>query len=73
VEECDFIADIEALKHELYLFDAVLLIDQYQQQKAMAALFPTFTAMFRKLGNWLCPDQAPLEAFVVGDFLYWDV
>ena len=44
----------------------------YHREKAMAALFPTFSAMFRKLGNWLCPDQAPLEAFVVGDFLYWE-
>ena len=38
----------------------------------MAALFPTFSAMFRKLGNWLCSDEAPLEPFVVGDSLYWE-
>jgi hypothetical protein len=72
VEERDFIADIEALKHELYLFDAVLLIDQYQQQKAMAALFPTFTTMFRKLGNWLA-SQDRVEVYAINDFLWWEL
>jgi len=72
VEERDFVADIEALKHELYLFDAALLIDQYQQQKAMAALFPTFTAMFRKLGNWLA-SQDRVEVYAINDFLWWEV
>jgi hypothetical protein len=48
-------------------------LDVFQEHQSMTALFPTFSAMFRKLGNWLCPDQTPLEAFVVGDFLYWEV
>jgi hypothetical protein len=43
-----------------------------KEHQAMTALFPTFTAMFRKLGNWLCLDQNPLEPYVVGDFLHWE-
>jgi hypothetical protein len=47
-------------------------LDVLQEHQTMAALFPTFSAMFRKLGTWLCPEETPLEAFVVGDFLYWE-
>jgi hypothetical protein len=46
--------------------------DYYYREKQMAALFPTFTNVFRKLGNWLA-SQDRVEVYAVNDFLWWEV
>lgn len=43
----------------------------YQREKEMSAIFPTFSAMFRKLGNWL-NSQERVEVYAVNDFLWWE-
>jgi hypothetical protein len=45
--------------------------DYYYREKQMAALFPTFTNVFRKLGNWLA-SQDRVEVYAVNDFLWWE-
>jgi hypothetical protein len=45
--------------------------DYYYREKQMAALFPTFTNVFRRFGNWL-KSQDRVEVYVIGECLYWE-
>lgn len=53
--ERDFLSDIESLKHELYTFEALGLIDRYQQLQASKS---TMTYL-KKLWTALNTDIAP--------------
>jgi hypothetical protein len=43
----------------------------YHTEEQMAALFPTFTNVFRRFGNWL-KSQDRVEVYVIGECLYWE-
>jgi hypothetical protein len=45
--------------------------DYYHTEEQMAALFPTFTNVFRRFGNWL-KSQDRVEVYVIGECLYWE-
>lgn len=59
--ECDYLADIEGLKHELYAFEALELIDQYQQLQASKSTMNTLKKLWTVLNTDITPH---LQAFL---------